>query len=127
MSADPQTPDEWRAAIDAADFLLLLDAARQYGVITGGPVVAVDRCIEILERGADLGFFPSPPDRRRASIAHWLGRQRDALGVTQRLIASYAGMHDVRISLIARGMIDVGAAELERLRAAIEQIRKERS
>lgn len=123
---DPQTPDEWQAAVDGADFLLFIDSAQQYGLITGGEGVNVDRCVEILERGADQGIFPSPPDRRRAWLSRWLARERRALGVSQRVIAERAGTNQVRISQIVRGKVDVGTAELERLRGAIETIRKEK-
>jgi hypothetical protein len=46
----PKTPEEWQFAVDAADALLHLDAARQYGLVTGGPKINVDRC-EIILRG----------------------------------------------------------------------------
>jgi hypothetical protein len=55
---DPKTPEEWQAAVDGAHFLLCVDAARQYGLITGGPTVHADRCVEILERGKLLGYEP---------------------------------------------------------------------
>lgn len=55
---DPQTPEEWQVAVDGANAALLVDSARQYGLITGGPIVNVERCIEILERGKALGYLP---------------------------------------------------------------------
>jgi hypothetical protein len=58
MSRDPQTPEEWQDAVDTADFLLLLDAARQYGLVEGGPGVDVERCADILARGAAIGVIP---------------------------------------------------------------------
>jgi hypothetical protein len=124
--SDPQTPDEWQTAVDGADFLLLIDSVRQYGLIEGGPEANVDRCVEILERSTDLGIFPSAPDRRRAWLGRWLRAQRVSLGVTQSAIAQRMGTHQVRISLIELGKVDVGESELGRLRGAFEAIRKEK-
>jgi hypothetical protein len=42
-----------------AEACLQLDAARQYGFVTGGPAVCVDRCVELLERGRALGHAPT--------------------------------------------------------------------
>jgi hypothetical protein len=36
---DPTTDQEWRAAATLAEVMLDIDSARQYGLITGGPVV----------------------------------------------------------------------------------------
>jgi hypothetical protein len=55
---NPITPKEWQDAVDAAHACLALDAARQYGLAEGGAAVDVDRCVEILERGAELGITP---------------------------------------------------------------------
>lgn len=126
MPDDPHTPHEWQQAADAADFLLLLDAAQQYGLITGGEGVHVDRCTQILERAADRGIFPTPPDRRRAWVAWWLQYERLALGVSQQTIADRAGLPQPIISLIERGRSTVDQARWERLAAAIEYIRQER-
>ncbi len=62
-SHDPQTPVEWQEAVDVAHMLLTIDSARQYGLIKGGPAVNVDRCAEIIKRGAALGFVPAPIDQ----------------------------------------------------------------
>ena len=80
---DPQTREEWQAAVDAAHACLCLDSARQYGLVKGGPAVDARRCEEILERGREMGIFagedaverlvreaaePGPPgDRERAA------------------------------------------------------------
>jgi hypothetical protein len=55
---DPQTPQEWQEAADTAHILLAIDAARQYGLVTGGPELNEQRCIEILLRAEALGFKP---------------------------------------------------------------------
>lgn len=59
MSQDPKTPEEWQEAVDAAEGALVLDSARQYGLVTGGPEINIARCCEILERGKGFGIEPS--------------------------------------------------------------------
>jgi hypothetical protein len=55
---DPETPAEWRAAVDAARFALGLDSCRQYGLIEWGGEIDADRCLEILFAGRLRGFEP---------------------------------------------------------------------
>ena len=59
---DPQTPEEWQEAVNAAEFLLLIDSARQYGLIEGGPKVNGRRADAILDRGRRLGYLPLSTD-----------------------------------------------------------------
>jgi hypothetical protein len=65
---DPQTPAEWQAAVNGAAFLLSLDAARQYGLVTGGPVINMDRCVAMLDRGRRLGYTPAPDKESERAI-----------------------------------------------------------
>jgi hypothetical protein len=53
--------------VDAAEGALALDSARKYGLITGGPAVDVDRCIECLEAGKRRAILPSPDAIERFS------------------------------------------------------------
>lgn len=62
-SVDPATPEEWQEAVDAAWFMLCLDAARQYGLITGGPGINQARCEDLLRRGKALGYRPTDDER----------------------------------------------------------------
>jgi hypothetical protein len=55
---DPETPAEWQDAVNAAEAALLLDSARLYGLVTGGPHVNVARCEVILARGKQRGVVP---------------------------------------------------------------------
>lgn len=55
---NPITPDEWQTTVDAAKALLVLDSARLYGLVTGGPEVNVKRCEEILYTGRQQGIQP---------------------------------------------------------------------
>lgn len=56
---EPVTPEQWQEAVDAASFALAVDAAMQYGLVTG-PAIDVDRCVDLLERGKALGYQPRP-------------------------------------------------------------------
>lgn len=53
---DPVTEEEWAEAVDAAVLMLGIEAARQYGLIIGGPEVVVERCELILERASGRGI-----------------------------------------------------------------------
>lgn len=55
----PQTPAEWQAAVDLAYACLLLDRARQFGLVTALPRVNVPRCEEVLALGRARGFEPA--------------------------------------------------------------------
>ena len=55
---DPVTREEWQAAADVSSFLLLLDSAEQYGLVTG-PKVNVERAEELLSRAKAMGIIPS--------------------------------------------------------------------
>jgi hypothetical protein len=44
--------------VDGAAFLLLLDSARQYGLVTGGPEVDFERCDAVLRVGRQRGLAP---------------------------------------------------------------------
>ena len=67
---DPVTPTEWQDSVDAAEALLAIDSARRYGLINGGPVVMVERCLKILEMGRTRGFTPAPDAVRRFVKEH---------------------------------------------------------
>lgn len=56
---DPVSREEWQDAADAAHGALTLEAARQYGLVTGGPGVNVGRCQEILRKARALGVTPA--------------------------------------------------------------------
>jgi len=56
---DPQTFMEWVEAAAAANALLLLDAARVYGLVTGGPDVDTARCEQILAGAEERGITPN--------------------------------------------------------------------
>lgn len=71
---DPATPGEWVDAVDTAHALLSLEAARLYGLITGGPTVNVDRCEAILQAGKARGVHPSPQAVERFVAAYNSGQ-----------------------------------------------------
>lgn len=49
----PRTEDEWRIAVRAAAGLLLIDDARVFGLVAGGPDIDRDRCEEIIRLGGE--------------------------------------------------------------------------
>jgi hypothetical protein len=57
---DPETPEEWQDAVDAAAASLVLNRLLEFGLGEGGPAVDVGRCDEILDRGSERGVHPSP-------------------------------------------------------------------
>lgn len=71
---EPETRGEWQEAVDAAHALLVLDAARQYGLVRGGPVPNVERCEEILKRGKQRRVKPS----KHAIERFVIGLKKDA-------------------------------------------------
>lgn len=68
-SRDRQTLEEWQEAVDYAHVLILLNAARACGLVTGGPEVDVARCEDILARGRERGVTPAPDAIERIFIA----------------------------------------------------------
>lgn len=56
---DPQTSADWQVAVDMAEACLLLESARLYGFVTGGPAIDRTRCEQILSDGAARGVVPS--------------------------------------------------------------------
>ena len=64
---DPRTREEWQEAADAAHVLLTIDAARQYGLIEGGPEIDLGRCVEILRKARRQGITPAVDCIERAS------------------------------------------------------------
>lgn len=63
MKTDPKTKKEWQEAVDAANFWLTFDSARQYGLLAGGPTINVERCEELLKRGKAMGYVPAPVEK----------------------------------------------------------------
>ena len=63
----PLDPALWSAvelqeAIDVAEFLVLLDSARQYGLVDGGPELDEQRCELIRAEARRRGVQPAPLD-----------------------------------------------------------------
>jgi hypothetical protein len=65
----PHSPQEWRDAAACADVLLAVDAARQYGLITGGPTIDVRRCVDLLARAKAQGIAPTADEKTHALAA----------------------------------------------------------
>jgi hypothetical protein len=56
---EPTMPEEWQLAVDGSYSMILIEKARVYGFITGGPTINVARCEEMLRRGEALGYRPN--------------------------------------------------------------------
>lgn len=69
---DPETREEWQDAVDQAHFYLCLDDCKMYGLITGGPVVNVERCRGLIKKGAAIGILPDVTDAKlNKYLAFW--------------------------------------------------------
>lgn len=55
----PRTRDQWQEAVDLAEVYLVIDSARKYGLVRGGPAVDVDRCEQLLAGGRARGITPA--------------------------------------------------------------------
>lgn len=122
---DPTTPQEWQAAVDAADFFLLIDSARQYGLIVYDGQIHSDRCVDILRRGATAGVLPRLPERRRAIIAQYVRCARARLHISQRVLAECIGYSAPWLSGVELGTRIIDGAAWQRLHAAIREIEEE--
>ena len=71
---NPKTKAEWQAAADLAAFLVAVDSCKQYGLITGGPAVNVDRCIEMIDKAKGKGIVPAPDAIERCANAWQKGQ-----------------------------------------------------
>lgn len=65
---DPQTPEQWQLAVDAAAGLRALYDCKLYGLLEGPGLDCIDaaRCDELLAAGAVRGIRPSAPDAELA-------------------------------------------------------------
>lgn len=57
---DPETREQWQVAVNGAHACLVIDSMRQFGLATGGPEIDLERCLDIIARGAALGVHPEP-------------------------------------------------------------------
>lgn len=69
LTYEPRSEEEWRAGARLAAGLLLIDDARLYGLITGGPVIDRERCVAFLDRAAEHGVEPDEQATQDAAIA----------------------------------------------------------
>jgi hypothetical protein len=64
----PFGAQQWKEAVELADFYLRLESARLYGLIETDIRPDVHRCEYILREGARRGIFPDPDKARAASL-----------------------------------------------------------
>jgi hypothetical protein len=55
---NPSTLAEWQEAVNGAYFYLLIDSAKQYGLITHNMQINIERCEEIIRLGKEQGIKP---------------------------------------------------------------------
>jgi len=70
---EPRTREEWQEAADAAEGALALDSARKYGLVTGGPVVDVERCTALIDAARAGGITPA-----KDAIERFVAAMREA-------------------------------------------------
>jgi hypothetical protein len=78
----PHAEDEWRSLARAASGLLLIDDARCYRLITGGPAIDRERCVEILDMAGEHGISVTTIDAAGAAVefaAGWNGQAEEMI------------------------------------------------
>lgn len=55
---DPEEKEDWQLAVSLARALILVDAARQHGLVSADPKCDLKRCEVIIERGKAIGVEP---------------------------------------------------------------------
>ena len=90
---EPITAHDWQMAVDAASALLSIEAARDYGLIVGGPDVDLVRCEEIIGRGAARGIVPSS-DAPSRYVGEWNAEARRVLQGEEKRLPSRDGFDD---------------------------------
>jgi hypothetical protein len=74
--------DEWRSLARAASGLLLIDDARVFGLIDGGPMIDRARCEEILQLAGEHGIGMTAIDAAGAAVefaAGWNGHAEELI------------------------------------------------
>jgi hypothetical protein len=78
----PHAEDEWRVLARAASGLLLIDDARLFGLVHGGPAVDRARCLEILAMAGEHGISVTTIDAAGAAVefaAGWNGHAEELI------------------------------------------------
>lgn len=64
MTRNPRTLAEWQEAVDGAEIMLMVESAKAYGLVEGGPAANVQRCEELLREGKRRAIYPQVTDRK---------------------------------------------------------------
>lgn len=86
---EPQTPQEWQVAVDAAQGILATAFIQALGLIEGGPKYNLARCIDVLERGRDMGIEPN-----ETAIQDWIAETTNELD-TERVYRVFRKAHEM--------------------------------
>lgn len=65
-AANEPPEDALRAVGIMADACLLIDSARKYGLVSGGPDIDIERCEELIERAKAAGHTWTREEREYA-------------------------------------------------------------
>jgi transcriptional regulator with XRE-family HTH domain len=65
-------------------------------------------------------------DRSLLVLGDWLARWRRSVGVSQRVLAGQAGIHQSGLSRVERGMQVIGARRLAQLICSLDMLARER-
>lgn len=95
-----------------AETHLHIDSAQKYGIVTGGPVVDVARCEELLARGKEKGITPAP-DCVETFFRRMAGQRKviTALIVSSVLLLVKLMIHDHQFVLLRSAQRDLITAQ----------------
>ena len=88
-TSEPQTPEQWQLAVDAAQGVLATAFIQALGFVEGGPEYNVARCVDVLERASDMGITPSED-----AIREWIGETTNELD-TDRVYRVFLKAHEM--------------------------------
>jgi len=97
----PHTRQQWQEAVTSAHHFLLLDAARQYGLIEGGPRVNLDRCKSLIKQARKKKIQPDSSEEALKAFLVEIGAVR----------VEEAPKAEQRTDLVQIGEVRVQAAE----------------
>jgi hypothetical protein len=70
-ASEPTTPEDWQKVVNIMSACLMIQDAINYGVIVvkpEAPMIDVDRCKSLIERGQSLGFLPDQDAVQRMAV-----------------------------------------------------------
>jgi len=87
--SEPHTLGQWQDAVDAAQGCLASELVRALGFTSGGPLVDVARCAQMIEEGRERGVTPS-----ENAIKDWFAETTNELD-TERIYRVFLKTHEM--------------------------------